>query len=49
MKKILEKIQKKLNRLDALHEKESQIVEDINEMIEEELEPEMDWDEGDEE
>ena len=40
--KILEKIQKKLDRLDALHEKEEAIISDIKEMIEEDLEE--DWD-----
>jgi hypothetical protein len=40
--KILKKIQKKLDRLDALHEKEEAIISDIKEMIEEDLEE--DWD-----
>ena len=40
--KILEKIQKKLDKLDALHEKEESIINDIKEMIEEDLEE--DWD-----
>ncbi len=40
--KILKKIQKKLDRLDALHEKEEAIIGDIKEMIEEDLEE--DWD-----
>ena len=44
-KKILEKIQKKLDRLDALHEKEEVIISDIKEMIEEDLEEDWDDDE----
>ena len=44
--KILEKIQKKLDRLDALHEKEEAIISDIKEMIEEDLEE--DWDDDNE-
>ena len=40
--KILEKIQKKLDRLDALHEKEEAIISDIKEMIEEDLEEDFD-------
>ena len=43
--KILEKIQKKLDRLDALHEKEEAIISDIKEMIEEDLEEDWDDDE----
>ena len=45
--KILEKIQKKLDKLDALHEKEESIINDIKEMIEEDLEE--DFDDEDEE
>ena len=45
--KILKKIQKKLDRLDALHEKEEAIINDIKEMIEEDLEE--DFDDEDEE
>ena len=45
MKKVLEKIKKKLEKLDALHEKEQSIIEGINEMIDNELEEDMDWDE----
>ena len=45
--KILEKIQKKLDKLDALHEKEEAIISDIKEMIEEDLEE--DFDDEDEE
>ena len=44
MKKVLEKIKKKLEKLDALHEKEQSIIENINEMIDNELEEDMDWD-----
>ena len=40
--KILKKIQKKLDRLDALHEKEEAIIGDIKEMIEEDLEEDFD-------
>ena len=46
--KILEKIQKKLDRLDALHEKEESIISDIKEMIEEDLEDDFDDDEDEE-
>jgi hypothetical protein len=46
--KILEKIQKKLDRLDALHEKEEAIISDIKEMIEEDLEEDWDDDEDEE-
>ena len=45
--KILEKIQKKLDKLDALHEKEESIINDIKEMIEEDLEE--DWDDNEDE
>ena len=45
--KILEKIQKKLDRLDTLHEKEEAIISDIKEMIDEDLEE--DFDDEDEE
>ena len=47
--KILKKIQKKLDRLDALHEKEEAIISDIKEMIEEDLEDDWDNDDEDEE
>ena len=40
--KILKKIQKKLDRLDALHEKEEAIISDIKEMIDEDLEEDFD-------
>ena len=46
--KILKKIQKKLDRLDALHEKEESIINDIKEMIEEDLEEDFDDDEDEE-
>jgi len=45
MSKILEKIQKKLERLDALHEKEEALIESIKEMINDELDEDDDWDE----
>ena len=47
--KILKKIQKKLDRLDALHEKEEAIISDIKEMIEEDLEEDWDDDNDDKE
>ena len=40
--KILEKIQKKLDKIDALHEKEEAIISDIKEMIDEDLEEDFD-------
>ena len=40
--KILKKIQKKLARLDALHEKEESIISDIKDMVEEDLEEDFD-------
>ena len=43
--KILKKIQKKLDRLDALHEKEESIISDIKDMVEEDLEEDFDNDE----
>ena len=46
--KILEKIQKKLDRLDALHEKEEAIISDIKDMVEEDLEEDWDDDEDEE-
>jgi hypothetical protein len=46
--KILKKIQKKLDRLDALHEKEEAIISDIKDMIEEDLEDDFDDDEDEE-
>ncbi len=46
--KILKKIQKKLDRLDALHEKEEVIISDIKDMIEEDLEEDWDNDEDEE-
>ena len=46
--KILKKIQKKLDRLDALHEKEEAIISDIKDMIEEDLEEDWDDDEDEE-
>ena len=46
--KILKKIQKKLDRLDSLHEKEEAIISDIKEMIDEDLEEDFDDDEDEE-
>jgi len=46
--KILKKIQKKLDRLDALHEKEEAIISDIKDMIEEDLEEDFNDDEDEE-
>ena len=46
--KILKKIQKKLDRLDALHEKEEAIISDIKDMVEEDLEEDWDDDEDEE-
>ena len=40
--KILKKIQKKLERLDAFHEKEEAIINDIKDMIDEDLEEDFD-------
>jgi len=44
MSKVLEKIKKKLERLDALHEKEEALIESIKEMINDELDEDDDWD-----
>ena len=44
MSKVLEKIKKKLERLDALHEKEESLIESIKEMINDELDEDDDWD-----
>ena len=49
MSKVLEKIKKKLERLDALHEKEEALIESIKDMINDELDEDDDWDEDDEE
>ena len=46
--KILEKIQKKLDRLDALHEKEEAIISAIKDMIEEDLEEDFNYNEDEE-
>ena len=46
--KILKKIQKKLDRLDALNEKEESIISDIKDMIEEDLEEDFNDDEDEE-
>jgi len=40
--KILKKIQKKLDKLDSLHEKEEAIIDDIKEMISDEIDEEED-------
>ena len=48
MSKVLEKIKKKLERLDALHEKEEALIESIKEMINDELDEDDDWDEDEE-
>ena len=48
MSKVLEKIKKKLERLDALHEKEEALIESIKDMINDELDEDDDWDDGEE-
>ena len=45
MSKVLKKIKKKLERLDALHEKEESLIESIKEMINDELDEDDNWDE----
>jgi hypothetical protein len=45
MSKVLEKIKKKLERLDALHEKEEALIESIKDMINDELDEDDNWDE----
>ena len=47
MSKVLEKIKKKLERLDALHAKEEALIESIKEMISDELDEDDDWDDKD--
>ena len=44
MEKILDKIKKQLERLEALHEKENAIVETINDLIDEAQEDDEDYD-----
>ena len=44
MSKVLEKIKKKLEWLDALHEKEEALIESIKDMINDELDEDDDWD-----
>ena len=44
MEKILDKIKKQLERLEALHEKENAIVETINDLIDEAQDDEEDYD-----
>ena len=48
MSKVLEKIKKKLERLDALHAKEEALIESIKDMINDELDEDDDWDDEDE-
>ena len=45
MSKVLEQIKKKLERLDALHEKEEALIENIKDMISDELDEDDNWDE----
>ena len=45
-KKILKKLEKKLDKLDSVHEKEEEIISDIREMIDEEENYEEDDDYG---
>ena len=45
MSKVLEKIKKKLEKLDSLHAKEEALIESIKEMISDELDEDNDWDE----
>ena len=45
MPKVLEKIKKKLENLDSLHEKEEALIESIKDMINDELDEDDDWDE----
>ena len=45
-KKILKKLEKKLDKLDSLHEKEEEIISDIREIIDEEENYEEDNDYG---
>ena len=47
MSKVLEKIQKKLEKLDALHAKEEALIESIKDMINDELDEDDDWDKDD--
>ena len=44
MEKILDKIKKQLEKLEALHEKENAIVETINDLIDEAQEDDEDYD-----
>ncbi len=44
MEKILDKIKKQLEKLEALHEKENAIVETINDLIDESQEDDEDYD-----
>ena len=48
MSKVLEKIKKKLERLDALHEKEEALIESIKDMINDELDEDDDLDDKEE-
>ena len=45
MSKVLEKIKKKLEKLDSLHEKEEALIESIKDMISDELDEDDNWDE----
>ena len=47
MSKVLEKIKKKLEKLDALHAKEEALIESIKEMINDELDEDDNWDDED--
>ena len=42
-KSVLDKIQKSLNKLEALHEKQSDMIFDINELIDDAQMDEHDW------
>ena len=44
MEKILDKIKKQLEKLEALHDKENAIVETINDLIDEAQEDDEDYD-----
>ena len=44
MEKVLDKVKKQLEKLEALHEKENAIVETINDLIDEAQEDDEDYD-----
>ena len=48
MSKVLEKIKKKLEKLDSLHAKEEALIESIKDMISDELDEDDDWDDKEE-